>query len=183
MMQKLIKGAVLGGVILFIWGFVAWMVLPWNKMHMMKFKNEQKVAQAVMDGAPTSGIYVLPNYMDMPKHSKERAVGEQEMRQGPYVFAAVSLTGRDPSMAMSMIQGFIVKVIGAFLVTWLLLQTKLAFRKQVGFITVVGLTVGFLAAMPYVIWFGFPAMFAWACIFETTIGWFLAGLGIARALR
>ena len=172
-----------GGLVLFVWGMLAWTVLPWHKMHMMKFNEESRVAKVIQDNAPMSGIYVIPNMMNLAKGSSEMKDAEEMMRSGPFVFAAVSLEGRSPGMAAPLIKGLILKIVAAFLVTWLLLHTKLSYNKRVGFVTMVGVVIAIMATMPYWIWFGFPAGFTVACIFEMVFGWFFAGLVIAKLSR
>lgn len=180
MMQKLIKCGIAGGVVLFLWGVVSWMVLPWHQMNMLKFKDESKVARVISDNAHQSGIYILPNMQNLPRDSKAMAEARDAMRQGPFVFASVSLEGQSPNMGVPMIQGIVLKIITACLVTWLLLQTKLKYSRKVAFVTVVGVVIALIATLPQVFWVGFPLGFSFACIFEIIVGWFLAGLVIAK---
>ncbi len=184
MVQKLVKGALLGGIVLFVWGMVSWTVLPWHKIHMQKFKNEERVANAIRDGAEKSGIYVLPNLMNMPRGSEELKSSEQKMREGPFVFASVLLNGKNPDMSMSMVLNFILKVVLAYAVTWLLLQVKqMSYNRRVGFVTMVGVVIGLSSTMTKAIWFGFPAGFTLACLSEIVFGWFFAGLVIAKMVK
>ena len=183
MMQKLVKCGIAGGIVLFLWGMIAWTVLPWHKMHMMKFKDEARVARVVAENAAQSGIYILPNTMNIPKDSQAMMSARDAMRQGPFVFASVSLDGKSPDMGVPIVKGFILKVIAACLVTWLLLQTKLNYNRRVGFVTMIGVVIGIMATLPHVFWLGFPLGFSVACMFEIIFGWFFAGLVIAKLAK
>ena len=39
MTTTLVKGTVLGGLALFLWGAVSWMVLPWHQATLLPFAN------------------------------------------------------------------------------------------------------------------------------------------------
>jgi hypothetical protein len=184
MMGKLTKCAVVGGIVVFIWGMISWTVLPWHKHYMHEFQNEERVANVIRDNATVSGIYVLPCLMGKTRGSDEYKQSEQMMRDGPVMFAAVKMEGEAPHMAGSLVKGLILKIIGAYLITWLLLHSRAtAFRKQVAFVTMVGLVIGLLGSVPFWIWFGFPAGMTFVSIVESTIGWFLGGLAIAKLAK
>lgn len=178
MVQKIMKCGFIGGFILFIWGAAAWTILPWQKNQFKTFSDEKDVRFTIKDNAPQSGLYMIPsmNY----KNQDDMMEAKKQMREGPYVFAAVMAEGKDPSMAGPIVGSLIVKLIAASLVAWLLFQTRLEYNKSVAFVTVVGLVLGFTAIMPFVIWFGFPGTFAISCIIESVFGWFFAGLAMAK---
>ncbi|MBS0615944.1 MAG: hypothetical protein JSR58_05275 [Verrucomicrobia bacterium] len=183
MNQKLFKCALAGGFILFIWGMVSWAVLPWHKMYMHKFQDEERVARVIKDNASESGMYVLPNMLNMKRGSDEMKEAQEQMRSGPFVFASVSLEGKNPDRIVPMVQGLILNLVVACFASWLLMQTRLNFNKSVGFITVIGVLVALMSTIPHWIWFHFHAGFIAACIFETVLGWFFAGLAIAKIAR
>jgi hypothetical protein len=109
---------------------------------------------------------------------------EEKMAQGPFVYAAVKLEGKNPRMGGAMLASFILKAVAACLVTWLLMQARITeFRKAVKFITIVGMVVGILVAFPHAIWFGFPAGYVVCSLLDTLVGWFLAGIAIAKVVK
>lgn len=184
--KKHFKAAIIGGLIVFLWGVFAWMVLPWHKSSIRKFTNESSVAEAIRDNAPSSGIYQLPNTMSFHEGTsrKEMSRAMELMDKGPCMFAAVKLQGIGKMTAWPFVATLILQIIGAFIVVWMLMQTKaLNFKKQVGFITVFGFAVGFLGTLPDWIWNGFPIGFVSMIIVDTVVGWFLAGLCIAKVLK
>lgn len=167
MMKKMAKGAIIGGLVLFAWGMLSWAVLPLQKDQMRNFKDGRQVAQVIQDNAPVEGVYILNKGADS-------AVG-------PSVFATVSYERTDGTVKM--IESLVCKIVLAFLVTWLMLQTKLNDKKRVGFITVVGVTIALACSLPHVIWCGFPTGFTLAMIVDTVIGWALAGAVIAKVAK
>ena len=178
MMQKIMKCGFIGGFILFIWGPASWTILPWQKNQIKSFKNQKDVRFTIRDNAPESGLYTIPN---MNVTGEEYDEARAQMAEGPFVFAAVAANGKSSGMVGGAVQNLIVKVIAACLVAWLLFQTKISdYNGAVKFVTVIGLVIGISATLPYVIWFGFPGTFAISGIIEAVIGWFFAGLGMAK---
>ena len=184
MVQRIMKCGLIGGLILFVWGAVSWTILPWQKGQMKSFSDESEVRSAIMDNAKGSGLYVLPNLHKYGNNAEEIAAAKARMAEGPYVVAAVSVEGRNPSMAGSSVLSLMLKIVAASLVTWLLFKTQqnnqLDFNKSVKFVTVVGVVIALLATIPYGIWFAFPAHFVIGSIIEIVFGWFFAGLAISK---
>src|SRR5947208_4178371 len=139
MNKSLILGGVLGGLALFVWGSISWMVLPWHLMTLEKFTNEATVAKALLANAGVSGVYLLPNPhkhepgMTEEQKRAEEAEGMKRMVQGPFMFASVSLIGVG-NMAPLLIT-LLGNILSALLATWMLLKTNgLRYLGRVGFI-------------------------------------------------
>src|SRR2546428_13605020 len=131
MLKSLLLGGILGGLLLFAWGVVPWMLLPWHLATLEKFKDEAKVAQALTANATKSGVYLLPNVhkhepgMPEAKAKKAEAKGKKaetkrkkveverkkaetegmkRMLQGTFIFAEVSLQWLSGSVAALHVQ-------------------------------------------------------------------------------
>ena len=168
-MQKNLLLSVLAGVVLFVWGFISWAVLPWHNMVANKFTNEAAVTQALKENSPQQGVYFLP--------FSEKDHGPNQLG----AFVNVLPQGTDMNMGKQMVTGFITQIVGAFLVLMLLGQTRgLTYWEKVGFVALVGLIIGFVSHAPYWNWFGFPVPYILVTILDTLIGWTLAGLAVAK---
>jgi hypothetical protein len=181
-----LKCAFIGGLIVFIWGLFSWMVFPWHQTCLNKFSNESEVANAISNNAPVSGVYVLPNTFSYHEGTSQSEMenGMKMMEKGPFMFASVSKGGIGKMTLAPFLISLIIQIIGAFIVTWMLMQTKtLPFKRQVGFVTVFGLGVAILAQLPDWNWWGFSACYALVNIVDLVVGWFLAGFGIAKVLK
>ncbi len=184
MMQRIMKCGLIGGFILFIWGAISWSILPWQKNQIKSFDNDYDVSSSISNNACCSGLYTVPNLHGYRNDPAQMDAAKERMREGPYAVIAVAANGRDPSMVGSAISTLIVKIIAASLVAWLLLTYSqgrpLEYTRSVKFITVVGIVVAILSAMPLLIWFAFPASFTIGMMIEIVFGWFFAGLAIAK---
>ncbi len=168
-MKKFALAVVLGGLVLFLWGFVSWAILPWHENVAHKFSDEAAVAQVLKANAPEQGIYYLPFA------EEDHSPGE------PAAFVNVLPQGFDMNMDKLMGIGLITQIISAFLVFVLLRQTRgLNYIGKVLFVALVGLIIGFVSHAPYWNWFGFSTPYIIVIILGTVIGWTLAGLVMAR---
>lgn len=157
------------GVVLFVWGFISWALLPWHMAVANKFTDEAAVSQALKANAPRAGVYFLP--FSEADHGPNQAGA----------FANVLPQGTEMNMGKQMSIGLITQIVSAFLVLGLASMTSgLTYWGKVGFISLTGLTIGFVSHAPYWNWFGFPAPYIGVMIFDTLIGWTLAGLAVAK---
>ncbi len=186
MQKTLLKSALIGGLIAFIWGVFSWMVFPWHQSCLNKFSDESDVASVIRDNAPVSGMYVLPNtfaYNSGTSHH-EMKKGMEMMEHGPFMFASVRPNGIGKMTVGPFILSLIIQIIGAFIVSWMLLQTKgLHTKQQIGFVTLFGLSIGVLGQLPDWNWWGFSGCYIITNMIDLVIAWFLAGLGIVKVLK
>lgn len=172
MLKTMILGGILGGIILFIWSSISWMMLPWHAASLNKFNNENVVAQAITSNVAKSGIYIFPS---MCKDKSANA----NMSKGPFVFAAVHVEDNPPMWTM-MIKYLIIQIIAAFFVTYLAAKAKgSSYLGRVWLVILFALAAGITCHLSYWNWFGFPTNYSLVSILDLLIGWFLAGLVIA----
>ena len=174
-MGSCIKGGVLAGIVLFIWSAVTWMALPWHKTTLNSFTNEKAVVEVIKVNATKSGMYFLP--------AKGMEATDQKFT-GPMIFTSIHLEGMPPSMAMQMLTGLIGEIIAAMFVGWLLLKTSgLNYFQRVGFVVVFAIAASIVADLGNWNWFAFDTNYTLVLIADTVIGWFLAGLVLAKFCR
>jgi len=168
--STLIKGAIVGGIVLFAWCWISWTMLPWHKTTMMSFANEKAVATVLGKEAEKSGIYVLPKMSDTATEAVK-----------PYAFVSVVKDGIDWKTAKNpaMIKKGIVCLIVAFFLTCLLKKTSsgCCTIKAAG---KVGVIAALLAHAPNMIWFGFPLEYSLVGMADTLISVTLAGFFISK---
>lgn len=172
-MMKCLKAGIVGGLIVFVWSVISWMALPWHHMTLHNFKDEKVISAVIGTGVSKSGMYVSP----------DMSTGEAKAKT-PMIFAAVVLEGEEPSMTMQMVIGLINQIIAAFFVAWLLTKTNgLSYMGRVGFVVMVALTAALMTEVPYWNWFRFEYYFTLVQIGDLLIGWFLAGLVMAKICK
>ena len=60
-MKRKLIAAVIGGVVLFVWGMVSFMALPWHQMQTLP--GERDIVAAFQGAGVESGIYHIPGYL------------------------------------------------------------------------------------------------------------------------
>ena len=75
-------------------------------------------------------------------------------------------------------------MVGAFLLTWMLLHTSgLSYAKRVMFLAMGGLAASVIVDIPNWNWWGFSGSYTAVNLIDSTITWGLAGLVIAKVAR
>ncbi len=187
-MKTLLKGAIGGGLILFLWGMVSWMVLPFHMNTFQKFKDEGRMERSLEFNAEKSGVYVLPNCslfdegISKEEKNEIKKLGQMKMEKGPFAFVVYKANGMG-KMTHGMIKGLLIQFLGAFLVTWLLIKTQIqSFSGRVFFVFVFSLAAGVVTHLPSSNWFGFPAGFVMLDMLDLVIGWTLAGFLLSKVV-
>ena len=185
-MKQMVLGGVLGGIVVFVWGMVSWMFLPFHHQSFQKFQNETMVQEVLVANAPKAGVYVLPNLPEKEKNFSSSTFSflmkktHEKMEKGPSALVSMRPKGCGP-MGISMLRGLGIQILGAFFVTWLLLQTNIKnYFSKVIFVTIFALAAGIVCHLPQWNWWGFSTPFTLLEIADLLIGWTLAGFVIAK---
>jgi hypothetical protein len=171
---KIIKGALLGGLVMFVWFFISWHVLPWHSNSLVAFTKESEVATAIAKNAPESNVYVIP-FTDMGK--------APQATDKPFAFVSVFTPGVNvkDTMPQMMIGAFIMSVLLAGGLSCLLTKKvegycPLAFSVKVGFLT------GIAAYGPSFIFYHFPTNWCLVGIADQVISFALVGAIVGKCI-
>ena len=186
MVKKVILGGVLGGLVMFLWGAISWMVMPWHDLTIATFAEESAVAETILMHAPQDGVYLLPNARQQdprlsPEEKAQALAGAKERtRTGPFIFMSVARDGTDPDDPMLFVRSLVIQILGATLITMLLVQTRgLRYWCRVGFVETAGIVVAIFATLPMWNWWQFPLPYTLVNFADFVIAAIFAGLVIA----
>lgn len=187
-MKKLLLAAVVGGIVLFVWGAVSHSLLPFYNSSFHRFTDESAVTRAIEANAPRSGMYFMPyepqRTEGMTDEQYNAAVEEvyQRISDGPFILAAVRIGPMAPFWQVLLIE-LLTGMVSCFLVGWLLLKTKpMSLGNKLLFIQGVLFAIFFAVNVSHWAWYEFSTAFTLAELFDQVVGWVLAGLVIARIL-
>src|ERR1043166_4347759 len=184
MIKRIVIGAVVGGVVMFIWGALAWMVLPLHTPTVKEIPNEDALRAVIRENVKEPGFYAVAGWGRGEGQSAERQ--EQKYREGPRGVMVLHPSGGDPYMAKTFMVGFVLDVLACCLVAWLLSKAAgglASYGARVQFVTVVGLFAGVATHLMYWNWLEFPTNYTIGCMADVTIGWLLAGLAISAIVK
>lgn len=186
-MKKIILAGLAGAVTLFIWDAVSHLALDWHESYTLRFNNEDAVTAILSEECPEAGIYALPNPVMEGLSSEEAETAWQaaikQHETGITFFGAVGKKSGSSFGKMLTIQ--FLNDCFCFLIIAMLLccQGPKSFLHRVLFVEMVAL-VGFVGfVVPSWSWYGFSGTYIVVNLFDTLIGWGLAGAMVALAFR
>jgi hypothetical protein len=183
-MGRIILAGFLGAVVLFIWGFLSWAVLPFHAKTTHPLPNEDAVVTALKSGNVESGTYRIPAIGDNEAAKKAEM---EKMKTGPIVWLHYSREGYGDVDAMYLIKGFLILFFASMMAASLLgkLSWSLAskYGARVRFVMVLGIFLAVAGRLGDWAWLGYSASFSLNLLADDIIGWTLAGLVIAWRIK
>jgi hypothetical protein len=186
-MKKAILGGVLGGLALFVWGMVSHMALPLGEVGVRSIPpSVEPAALAAMSSAMSErALYVFPG-MDM-SHSpsaEEQKAWQAKFDAGPagIVVFNPKPTGSIPTWLGTELAANILAALMAAIVM-LHVPGSVGFGKRAALVALLGLLETFDIDLSQWNWYSFPTTYMLAQAVDHTVGWFLAGLVLARVCR
>jgi hypothetical protein len=182
--MRVIVAGILGGLMMFLWGFAMHMFTPLGEMGMKGSGSpgEQAALTAMQSAMPAEGVYMLPWFSPetMNDEAKSKAAGEQ-MAVSPYAFVVYQPQGVDVFANFPKYLGkqLAADTLAALLIAWVLALVTAGFGTRVIAATIMGAFSWVAVSLPYMIWYRFPLDFTMASLVENTVGALLAGFAIA----
>lgn len=174
---KFLKGALIGGLVMFVFYAASWMVLPWHKNTLHTFKNSNAVASVLAANADKSGIYILSQSSQKIPNSKKT----EEVASKPYAFVSVLSSGVDAGrMKLSLTATLLLCLFNATLLTALLKKASCCGGCPILFSATVGLLIASASNLPGLVWYHFPLNFTLLGMADDVIAFTLAGAAISR---
>ena len=182
--MKILIGGIVGGVVLFIWGFVSHVVLPLGEIGFNTIPDDKLLISVMQNSVRESGLYVFPGYdMSRKMTPEEMKTWEEKYKAGPTGLLVYRSEGGEVMSPKQLFTQFVSVLLAALVAAFLLSLTAASFRKQVIFVTLLGLFSWLTISVPYWNWYGFPADFTTAGLIDGVVGWFLAGLAMAAVMK
>lgn len=179
-MRVLIAG-ILGGIVLFIWGAVAHMVLPIGNMGMKVATAEDPVISVLRDNLPGEGVYMVPGLA--PEKMSDEAAGKaysEKAKANPNAFIVYQPQGQDGmEMTDNLVKQFIGVTLSALIAAFVLALGAFGFGKRVLISVLLGSFAWLAISVPYWNWYRFPLDFTIGSLLEQVLGWLLAGVAMA----
>ncbi len=188
MMKRIILGAILGGLAMFIWDFIAHEVLPLGEAGVKSIDNEP-LQTAIQANIKDAGFYIFPapDISGMSKAQQEAAMQQaaEKMRKGPTGIMVVYPQGREfvmpKNLATQYISDVLEMLVAGVLVAW---ATRLkAYTPRLAFITILGLIPALATLVPQWNWYGFPTLYMLSQTVTTLLGFLAGGLVVAKLVH
>lgn len=186
-MVRVIVAAVLGAIIIVVWGMLSWTVIGWHDTSGGAATDEAPLVEAMRATLPEDGVYWLPYW---PEGEAAEAPGAMDAyhdrhREGPLAMIVYHPEGREPMPPMLFARGALISFGGA-LIASILLAVAGSLRTYIGrvaFVGMLGLFTAFAADLTYWNWMFMPTDYSLVNAADHVIGWSLAGLVIAALVK
>lgn len=119
MKLRVLIAGILGGIVLFNWGFVAHMVLPIGMMGIITAPNEPVLRNHLREHLPEPGVYMIPGMPAKPTPEQTKK-HDEDYKTGPNGLLFVDPSGGDPSLPPHLIKEVVANILSALLAAALL---------------------------------------------------------------
>jgi len=189
MTTRAFLAAILGGIAMFIWSFIAHDLLPLGEMGMREFNDEAAVLDALKTNlGDARGLYHFPGHRAGPNATRQEKSDAMKRAMEKAASGPSGLLIYHPSREFTFgkLLGieFATELLEAILVVFLLTQTRIeSFVGRVGFVFLAGILAAITTNVPYWNWYGFPSRYTAAYMSIEIIGFLCVGLIAALVLR
>jgi len=183
-MVRVLVGAIVAGVVVFIWGFVDHMLLPVGVMGVKSIPNEESVLRAMETAISERGFYVFPGF-DRSKgmSAADVAAMQEKTKKGPAGILVIQPSGAEAMSPKQLGTEFATGVVAALLAGIVLTQVKGNYATRV-FVVLLMAAFGLVSInVSYWNWYGFPTDYTLGVAIDELGGWLLGGLFLAGIVR
>jgi hypothetical protein len=188
MSTRAFLAAILGGIAMFLWSFVAHDLLPLGEIGVRQFENEDAMLDALKTNVGNApGFYHFPGHHAGPNattHEKSEAI-KRAMEKAATSPSGILIYHPTRQFAFGKLLGieFGTEVLEAILIVFLLSQTRIeSFTGRVGFVLAAGILATISTNIPYWNWYGFPSNYTAAYMFIQIVAFFCTGVVAALVL-
>jgi len=175
-MKKIIIGALVGGLIFFIWSAIIHMS-PLGMVGITSLPDG--VYDSFKSSGLGSGFYFFPGVVKNPTPEQRKAWQEQ-LTAGPYGILAYTAQGSAAMAPKQLISELVTDIVAAFIAACIIALIVAPYIKRVSVVALMGVFGWVSLLLSYWIWYNFPTPYVINEGFTEIIGWLLAGLAMAK---
>ena len=183
-MVRIVLAAILGGVLMFVWGAVSHMLLPFERNALKPLPNEAQVLSTLSANIDQPGMYYFP-WIDMYGKAppQQQAEWELKLASGPSGLLVYKPNGGEAMSPRQLVTEFVSNLLAAFLGALLLVQLPGGPGRRVLSLALVGVAAWLSISVSQWNWYGFATPFLLGDLADQFGGWLLAGIGMATLIR
>jgi hypothetical protein len=174
-MKKSLIGAIVGGIIIFIWQFLSWTLVNLHEPS-QQYTPKQDAVMAVLSSNLEEGGYFIPNVPEgTSMEEQEKAMNAMEGKPWATIQYHKSM---NTDMTMNMIRCFITNVITVWLLCFILLRLR---NQSFGTIFAASLFTGLIIFLnvPYIYHIWYETFDLMAHFVDAIVSWGVTGLFLA----
>lgn len=172
-MKKLVIGALVGGILVFLWHAISWTMLELHASEYRQAPDQDNVISLLSSKLPEDGQYLIPRANDNATREEHEKMAES-MKGKPWAVVNYH-KAYSSDMVSNIIRGLLVAIVAVFFVTWVLMKNQASSFGTTFVSTILIALAGYLF-IPYSqhIWFETPG--AMNNLIDVFVSWGLCGL-------
>jgi hypothetical protein len=187
---KALIAGVVGGLVIFFWGFVVHTVVHLHSRTIHPLPDEAAFVATMQETGAATGVYFVP-FLDRAHDDADaqQAADDQwkeAARRGPIALMMYRAEGVEPMAPITFIRGALLFVLASTVAALMLIPAapKLSgYLGRVVFIASFGVVVALFSDFSMWNWWHAPLDYAGMLALDHIIGWTLAGLAIAAIVK
>nr|WP_199040477.1 hypothetical protein [Dyella sp. ASV24] len=180
--MRVLVAALMGGIVMFIWGAVAHMALGLGDIGMHQPVAEDTVLVSLRPGlGEQAGVFLLPS-VDPAKMGDKTVMAaySTKAKASPYAFMVYMPQGDDLSdMSGRLPREWASDTLSALMLAFVMGLAAFSFMTRLSIALAASVFAWLSTMVPYWNWYLFPTNFTVAALVEQVIGWLLAGAVMA----
>jgi hypothetical protein len=191
MAKRVLLTAVLGGLAMFFWLFIAHMLTPLGMTGLRDIPNEETVRTALGTNIAEPGMYVIPGLGIKPGASRDemnaamQRAADKELNgpSGILIYHPRGVKALTPGQLLTELGNNILQALFAAILLSFAAARLTSYISRVGFVALAGLMAGITTNVSYWNWYGFPTSYTVAYAFTEIMGYVCIGLVAAAIIK
>lgn len=183
---RVVVAALVGGIVMFVWGAVAHMMTPLGEMGISTIsESEEKVFQGSLKQAfGREGLYFLPAAPMREEMSAEAMEAWAKANANePTAFVVFQPQMGEMMPPSMLVNEAVSNIAAAFLAAVVLALSATNFAGRLAICVVIGVIGWVSISASYWTWYHFPTDFSLAELAMQAIGWFASGIPMAMLVK
>ena len=183
-MVRIVLAAILGGLLMFVWGAVSHTLLPFGRDALKPIPNEAVVMSNLGGNLVEPGMYFFP-WTDMSGKAtpEQQAAWQAKIASGPSGLMVYRPSGGESMSPRQLLTEFASNVLEALFGAFLLLQLPGGFGRRVLSMAAIGIAAWLSISVSQWTWYGFSTPFLLGDLADQFGGWLLADIDMASLIR
>ena len=180
--MRVLVAALMGGIVMFIWGAVAHMALGLGNVGMHQPMEQGNILAGLRDGLGNQpGVYIVPSIDPAKMHDKAVMEAYSALAtKAPYAFIVYMPQGEDLSdMSGQLPRQWASDTLSALALAFVMGLAAFSFMTRLSIALAASVFAWLSTLVPYWNWYRFPTNFTLAALIEQVVGWLLAGAVMA----
>ena len=170
MTQKILVGALLAGLVVFVWEFFFHVLSPLGTVGVSGLPAEEAVLESLRSNLPEAGLYIFPGQLD-----DDMDTVVEKYQRGPVGLLVYKPGGGSAMDPVQLGRQLVLDVLAGALLAWLLVSVGAKLRASIAYGAGVGVFAVLVYGVPQWNWYNFPMTYTLASGADIIIGWTLGG--------